>query len=97
MRYWTEVQDAAIREGLVNKVSARLIGESIGRTKGSVLARMSRLRDHDVPAYTPAPKPERRKIKNRQPEPVQTPISRDPCWRCGVRGDVGCVHSRAAA
>jgi hypothetical protein len=22
---------------------------------------------------------------------------RDPCWRCGVRADVGCDHSRALA
>lgn len=24
-------------------------------------------------------------------------VDRDPCWRCGVRADVGCEHQRWAA
>ena len=26
-----------------------------------------------------------------------TPLDREPCWRCGVRGDIGCIHNRHAA
>lgn len=25
-------------------------------------------------------------------EPVMLDVPRDPCFRCGVRGDIGCVH-----
>lgn len=27
----------------------------------------------------------------------QRAVPRDPCWRCGVRGDVGCKHQRPEA
>lgn len=27
--------------------------------------------------------------------PSTDPVDRDPCWRCGVRTDVGCTHSRS--
>jgi hypothetical protein len=26
--------------------------------------------------------------------PPTEPVDRDPCPRCGVRGDIGCGHSR---
>jgi hypothetical protein len=29
----------------------------------------------------------------RSPVPTSLPVYRDPCWRCGVRADVGCEHS----
>lgn len=25
------------------------------------------------------------------------PAPRDPCWQCGTRADIGCVHTRRAA
>lgn len=28
------------------------------------------------------------------PVPEQKPIDRDPCLRCGARGDLNCGHSR---
>lgn len=27
-------------------------------------------------------------------EALPPPVDRDPCWRCGVRGDIGCDHRR---
>lgn len=27
---------------------------------------------------------------NRDPIPTSAPVDRDPCFRCGVRGDIGC-------
>jgi hypothetical protein len=32
-----------------------------------------------------------------QPAVFAEPINREPCWRCGVRGDIGCEHMRSAA
>ena len=31
------------------------------------------------------------------PNLVFTPLEREPCWRCGTRADVGCIHNRRAA
>lgn len=30
------------------------------------------------------------KVEEREPEPPR--VARDPCFRCGVRGDIGCQH-----
>ncbi len=30
------------------------------------------------------------------PRTYPTPVDRDPCTYCGVRGDLGCKHRRAA-
>ncbi|WP_370171807.1 hypothetical protein [Sphingobium abikonense] len=29
-------------------------------------------------------------------DPVSAPIDREPCFKCGVRGDIGCRHRPAA-
>lgn len=31
------------------------------------------------------------------PTPGLQPVYRDPCFRCGVRGDIGCAHQGRAA
>lgn len=31
------------------------------------------------------------------PVRVEDRVYRDPCFKCGVRGDIGCVHTRVAA
>lgn len=31
------------------------------------------------------------------PVRVENRVYRDPCFKCGVRGDIGCVHTRVAA
>lgn len=43
---WTEEQDAKLRAGIQNRMSARLIGESLGVTRNSVLGRVFRLGLH---------------------------------------------------
>jgi hypothetical protein len=32
-----------------------------------------------------------------KPAPPQPGVSRDPCFMCGTRGDLGCSHRRAVA
>lgn len=52
-----------------------------------------------------APPPPRRRPAATATTPAHTPkaappetiVDRDPCFMCGVRGDVGCVHRRRAA
>ena len=41
-----------------------------------------------------SPVPSRRGETVRQPEAGPLPVHRDPCFRCGTRGDVGCRHQR---
>lgn len=42
-------------------------------------------------------KPRTKCVRSENPLPLEEPINmvrRDPCWRCGVRGDIGCEHQR---
>lgn len=43
------------------------------------------------------PVPSRRGETVPQPEAGPLTIHRDPCFKCGVRGDVGCRHQRQPA
>ncbi|HQS98093.1 MAG TPA: hypothetical protein PK823_16545 [Novosphingobium sp.] len=49
----------------------------------------------------PELKPQTRLFRGRscvsQPEIPDTYVNRDPCPKCGVRGDIGCRHVRRAA
>lgn len=38
-----------------------------------------------------------RQIAFDPPVRVEDRVYRDPCFKCGVRGDIGCVHTRVAA
>ncbi|MDZ7894190.1 MAG: hypothetical protein U5M50_04030 [Sphingobium sp.] len=64
----------------------------------------------DIPGHKPATTMTQRKralsardgivsagAVGRDPVPESAPVDRDPCFRCGVRGDLGCKHRRAVA
>lgn len=60
------------------------------------------LRRHGIHLSTPrgspaakAPVRERRTMAEKR-EQAPAPVDRDPCPRCGVRGDIGCSHRRVA-
>lgn len=51
------------------------------------------LRKHNLMApYKPSPKPRRPRVLAKESYREFTPVDRDPCFRCGVRADIGCEH-----
>ena len=67
------------------------IAEQVGRNVGairSVLRRAGELKSTARRVYTDPMHPD--DIERRR-------VDRDPCRMCGVRGDVGCSHSRRTA
>jgi len=91
MKYWTKAMDALLAEGIDKGLSKFEIADSLNTTPDAVLGRMRRI--------YPGPVVQRFTVtaSRLRQEPTQQPVDRDPCWRCGVRADVGCVHSRAVA
>ena len=91
MTGWTPTMDATLEQSLADGIGAREIAKRMGVSRNAVLGRVRRIGLSVPRGRRPTPG------KSRRPEPTQAPVNRDPCWRCGVRNDVGCVHSRAAA
>lgn len=86
-------QDRAVEMWLAGK-SAGQIASVLGKSRSSVMSKISRLglARHNLDALGlsghSAFNPPMVKVK------AAIPVSRDPCPRCGVRGDVGCKHTR---
>lgn len=68
------------------------------RPKAATIERIRELLAGKVPA---APRPYVRQAGAGRAEtpitPLSEPVDRDPCFRCGVRRDIGCRHSRGGA
>lgn len=68
------------------------------RCKPATIARvLCLLNDEPVPPPPPnsfqLPRDDTRQFvppAHRGPVPTVEPVNREPCWRCGVRGDIGC-------
>jgi hypothetical protein len=82
--------DAALSAGLAKGLTLEAIASQLGMSKNAVLGRKHRL-------FGKGPAPRRSPVRPTKQEPSQAPVNRDPCWRCGVRADFGCVHSRDVA
>lgn len=67
---------ARFPDGVPDSERALVEAENAGRLLAARQAWPTRNGTPPAPAPTPAP-----------PE-----VPRDPCWRCGVRGEVGCAH-----
>lgn len=71
--------------------SAAEIAAILGKTKPTIYYQLVRL-----PGYRPKyNKTTHLRFAGGPVESIPAPVFRDPCPRCGVRGDIGCAHHAA--
>lgn len=81
------------RFGCRREVTIVATGASTARVEGSRTPHFSLSRARrDSPMAEPM-----QAISHAAAQAEQPRVYRDPCFRCGVRGDIGCEHQRAAA
>lgn len=99
----------AMLAGLSRGETQSAIARQLGVTSSAISGLVSRMRKKKDPRIAAAcehrsqaarrpyaSRPGREAIERRLKGdvPLPAPVSRDPCWRCGVRGDIGCEHTR---
>ena len=94
---WREGEEQRAAELWLTGKSAGFIAEVLGKSRSSVLGKISRLglarKKLNAPVVRTAamPRPAPQRLVR---APAAAIPNRDPCPRCGVRGDVGCAHVR---
>lgn len=91
---WDAASDNELRQHWREGLTAGEIAEKMeGRTRNAILGRANRLglarRGNPV-----TKRPGRKPGQPTEPKqaPLTEPVNRDPCPRCGVRGEIGCEH-----
>lgn len=95
-RVWTTADKAQLCRLLDSDDDLATIGIRIDRTVGSIATTITNLRRDDImmlPEQWRQPRHRSNGAGTPAIDHLPAPIVRDPCFRCGVRRDVGCIHA----